>query len=465
MSGREKPKVFLSHRGDEKIDARMLVTKLSAEGIDCWLDETGLQGSQDWASTIADAISKYDVLVVILTKLTSRDLGYMEEEIRIAKETGKTIFPVLAEDTTIPSVLKSHQAFNLIDFFNGNGHRELADLAYQIQCVKRRLVSFPDDASLSPNQPTPSFAEKFAKDINLFYGSETNDVVTTLEEISNYALLRKQPGLLFALGALAATHYLSPKFNRDEIYQKHLKSAHQAINSEDEQAKKEAEEEAVKKAEEEIARIVDQFQDRIIIILGELLGQFEVSIGELESLSFYWRTVQFQVLTVDYSWKVKWLKAKLERLEQVGAINEVKKLEEDIEELRDQDMKMVYKKALFLSQVRLHMQYQEHSNLDDVFVAEVEKYSQDVFGSSDPEEKHQEYILEAAKRIGEYYGEPNLQARIGVIIQRLEQIKSNTEDDEEYHYEKFLPDIKRQLRKNLKASAVTGNKVVSPCPS
>ena len=83
MSGNRKLRVFLCHSSQDKVVARELYQRLSAEGwIDPWLDKEKLLPGQDWELEIEKSVESADVVIVCLSKRSVEKEGYYQKEIK-----------------------------------------------------------------------------------------------------------------------------------------------------------------------------------------------------------------------------------------------------------------------------------------------------------------------------------------------------------------------------------------------
>jgi hypothetical protein len=107
--GTSRPQVFVSYsrRDASKVDA--IVSSLDRHGIDAWVDRSKLVGSSDWTAEITRAIRTSDAVVVVLSRaaVQSDDVA---NEVNLAGEHERPLFPVLLERVEIPDDLAYHLA-------------------------------------------------------------------------------------------------------------------------------------------------------------------------------------------------------------------------------------------------------------------------------------------------------------------------------------------------------------------
>ncbi len=122
-------KVFLCHASGDKPVVRELYKRLTAEGVDAWLDQEKLLPGQDWRVEIPRAVREADVVVICLSNKSITKEGYVQKEIRFALDSAEekpegTIFliPARLEDCIVPERLDRWQ---WVDLFEENGFLRL----------------------------------------------------------------------------------------------------------------------------------------------------------------------------------------------------------------------------------------------------------------------------------------------------------------------------------------------------
>ncbi|NJC97323.1 MAG: TIR domain-containing protein [Anaerolineae bacterium] len=122
-------KVFLCHASGDKPPVRELYKRLTAEGVDAWLDQEKLLPGQDWRMEIPRAVREADVVVICLSKKSITKEGYVQKEIRFALDIAEekpegTIFliPARLEDCVVPERLNRWQ---WVDLYEQNGFIKL----------------------------------------------------------------------------------------------------------------------------------------------------------------------------------------------------------------------------------------------------------------------------------------------------------------------------------------------------
>jgi molecular chaperone DnaK (HSP70) len=127
---REPTKVFLCHSRCDKPRVRALYHRLLKDGFAPWLDEEDLLPGQDWRREIPAAVRKCDVVVVCLSKASTRE-GYVQKEIKVALDVAdekpeRTIYIIparLEEEAEVPDRLSRWQ---WVDLFEQDGYHKLA---------------------------------------------------------------------------------------------------------------------------------------------------------------------------------------------------------------------------------------------------------------------------------------------------------------------------------------------------
>ena len=87
MDEKRKLKVFLCHASQDKPIIRELSLRLAEnDWIDPWLDEKKLLPGEDWRTSIEVAVEAADLVVICLSKNSVRKEGFVQKELRYAKE-------------------------------------------------------------------------------------------------------------------------------------------------------------------------------------------------------------------------------------------------------------------------------------------------------------------------------------------------------------------------------------------
>ena len=105
-------RVFLCHSAKDKSAVRELYQQLRAEEwIDPWLDEEKLLPGQDWHEEIEKAVEVTDVVIVLLSKQSVSQEGYVQRELKLALDVAdekleNTIFiiPLRLDDCPAPEL-------------------------------------------------------------------------------------------------------------------------------------------------------------------------------------------------------------------------------------------------------------------------------------------------------------------------------------------------------------------------
>ena len=122
-------KVFLCHASGDKPPVRDLYKRLTAEGVDAWLDQEKLLPGQDWRLEIPRAVHEADVVVVCLSKKSVTKEGYVQKEIKFALDSAEEkpegaifLIPARLEECVVPERLGRWQ---WVDLYDRNGFVKL----------------------------------------------------------------------------------------------------------------------------------------------------------------------------------------------------------------------------------------------------------------------------------------------------------------------------------------------------
>jgi uncharacterized protein YegP (UPF0339 family) len=134
VEGPKALSVFLCHSSGDKASVRDLYHRLSASGLEAWLDEENLLPGQDWNQEIRKAVRSSDVVLVCLSQSAINKAGYVQKEIKYALDVSDeqpegTIFliPLRLEECEMPERLCRWQWVNL---FENKGYEKLMQSLY-----------------------------------------------------------------------------------------------------------------------------------------------------------------------------------------------------------------------------------------------------------------------------------------------------------------------------------------------
>lgn len=115
-------RVFLCHSSADKPAVRELYEKLTARGIDAWLDEKKLLPGQQWKLEIPKAVREADAVIICLSKNSITKEGYVQKEIKFALDIALekpegTIYliPAKLEECKVPDSLSDWHWVNLFE--------------------------------------------------------------------------------------------------------------------------------------------------------------------------------------------------------------------------------------------------------------------------------------------------------------------------------------------------------------
>jgi mono/diheme cytochrome c family protein len=144
-----KPRIFLCHATDDKVQVRELYHQLQAAGYHPWLDEEDLLPGQDWWAEIKKVLSDpYNLVVVCLTCNSVTKRGVVQREIKraldVLEETPEgTIYliPARLEGCQVPDRLSD---LHWVDLFQPNGFERLKG-ALDFELSRRPAPHVPED--------------------------------------------------------------------------------------------------------------------------------------------------------------------------------------------------------------------------------------------------------------------------------------------------------------------------------
>jgi hypothetical protein len=122
MNTNRQLRVFLCHSSADKPAVRDLYEKLTARGIDAWLDEKKLIPGQPWKIEIPKAVREADAVIICLSKTSITKEGYVQKEIKFALDIALekpegTIYliPARLEECKVPDSLSDWHWVNLFE--------------------------------------------------------------------------------------------------------------------------------------------------------------------------------------------------------------------------------------------------------------------------------------------------------------------------------------------------------------
>jgi hypothetical protein len=141
-------KIFISYSRKDTDFVRKLAGDLETAGYDVWWDITDLQGGDDWVSTIPQAISTSQFIIVVLTP-NSIESEWVRKEYTQALSLRKKIIPIMLTPTSVPFALNT---INFVNFAVGeypdNFKKLLSPLGFTgtppvVEPYKKALLSIP----------------------------------------------------------------------------------------------------------------------------------------------------------------------------------------------------------------------------------------------------------------------------------------------------------------------------------
>jgi hypothetical protein len=134
----QRLRVFLCHAKEDKQKVRDLYYRLSACGLNPWLDEKNLLPGQLWKSEIAQAIRESDCVLVCLSQTAVTKTGYIHKEIREALDRADEqppgrifLIPLRFEQCDVSERFREIQ---WVDYFEPDGYERLI-LAFESLAV------------------------------------------------------------------------------------------------------------------------------------------------------------------------------------------------------------------------------------------------------------------------------------------------------------------------------------------
>ncbi len=87
--------IFISHSSKDKEYVRELAAELRNRGFDVWIDDKAIRGGDYWMDKLEQAVINCAALIVIMSPNSKIPKSWVHNEIAVAREHEKPIFPLL----------------------------------------------------------------------------------------------------------------------------------------------------------------------------------------------------------------------------------------------------------------------------------------------------------------------------------------------------------------------------------
>ncbi len=201
-------KLFISYSRVNLEIVQKIRQDLQNAGIDVWIDQVGLTpGTPDWDQALRDAISKASAVLFIASP-DSRRSPYVRDEIALAKDAKKPIYPLWVDGNNwldcVPMGLGSTQNVDLRDdAYHKNLPRLIGTLGGQTNIDQEPVAPLVPDTE--PEALRPANPRNPYKGLRAFTSEDTSDFFgrdTVIEEFLDIVADEKRPARLLAvLGA------------------------------------------------------------------------------------------------------------------------------------------------------------------------------------------------------------------------------------------------------------------------
>lgn len=150
-------RLFLSHSTEDNAWCRVLVEALKAAQYDVWYDEQGLTGGAEWVATLQREVQSRDLFVVVITPAAWAS-PWVQEEVRLALATRRTILPVMLKPSSIEGFLLTRQWVDVANLDPATGaQRVLAALGSPVVFP---APATPKQVSDAPQIVPPSLQQR-----------------------------------------------------------------------------------------------------------------------------------------------------------------------------------------------------------------------------------------------------------------------------------------------------------------
>ena len=176
--GSDSKNTFISHSSRDTVFAKAFKKDLFEYGIVAWLDETELLLGDQLTKKITDAIEHFDYLAIVISSHSVQS-EWVKKELKIAKENGKEILPILLEKlekVEIPSDIQDniggqvYADFTNPDLYASSFQKFLQLLGHKTP-VKDKLIIFSN--SLALGWETANWGCILYEKLNLYEGKHS----------------------------------------------------------------------------------------------------------------------------------------------------------------------------------------------------------------------------------------------------------------------------------------------------
>lgn|GEM_PF-1473663 len=99
---RNLPSVFMSYSSTDSAVADRLVKSLESSGVRVWRDVSGVVGGTDWVKSLAEAVSKSNAVLFLMTEASLKSKWVERELVYADQEKSLPIMPVIFGDVKTP---------------------------------------------------------------------------------------------------------------------------------------------------------------------------------------------------------------------------------------------------------------------------------------------------------------------------------------------------------------------------
>jgi hypothetical protein len=140
--------VFISYAKKDRIPVKRIVLKLRLQGIECWVDESGIEAAASWRQEIANAIQTCKVVLFIVTPQSTKS-EWVVKELSLASDLKKSILPLRLDEAVYPPSLQLLLAG--IQYLRYDASNEVASMAALTQALIRLGVQV--GPAILPSRP------------------------------------------------------------------------------------------------------------------------------------------------------------------------------------------------------------------------------------------------------------------------------------------------------------------------
>jgi hypothetical protein len=139
--------IFICYSNKDSNFAIRLSQKLLSKDVDVWIDQTSIAPGQNWQESIEKAIKSCSHMILLISR-HSLDSEEVEAEWKLSLNLGKTIIPIILDNSTLPYRLNTIQGLRVSEYGVDAVVERLVEILPTQQFLKHMLAKDKNRESL-----------------------------------------------------------------------------------------------------------------------------------------------------------------------------------------------------------------------------------------------------------------------------------------------------------------------------